>query len=63
MSNDSGIQSGGQGGGGGRFPPVQKGKDFFDNLPHCRDRWGENPTVFGDSRKTGRTLKKRSKNC
>jgi hypothetical protein len=37
MSNDSGIQSGGQGGGGGNFPTVQKGKDFFDYLPHCRD--------------------------
>jgi hypothetical protein len=45
MSNDSGIQSGGQGGGGGRFPPVQKGKDFFDNLPHCRDD-GERIQLF-----------------
>ena len=44
MSNDSGIQSGGQGG-GGRFPPVQKGKDFFDNLPHCRDD-GERIELF-----------------
>ncbi len=44
MSNYSGIQSGGQGG-GGRFPPVQKGKDFFDNLPHCRDD-GERIELF-----------------
>ena len=44
MSNYSGIQSGGQGG-GGRFPPVQKGKDFFDNLPHCRDD-GERIQLF-----------------
>jgi hypothetical protein len=37
MSNDSGIQSGGQGGGGGNFPTVQKGKDFFDQFSNCRD--------------------------
>jgi hypothetical protein len=45
MSNDSGIQSGGQGGGGGNFPTVQKGKDFFDYLPHCRDD-GERIQLF-----------------
>ncbi len=43
MSNYSGIQSGGQG--GGKFPPVQKGKDFFDNIPHCRDD-GEKIELF-----------------
>jgi hypothetical protein len=44
MSYYSGIQSGGQGG-GGRFPPVQKGKDFFDNIPRCRDD-GERIELF-----------------
>jgi hypothetical protein len=45
MSNDSGIQSGGQDGGGGNFPTVQKGKDFFDQFANCRDD-GERIQLF-----------------
>jgi hypothetical protein len=43
MSDFSGIQP--PGSGGGKFPPIQKGKDFFDQFPHCRDD-GERIELF-----------------
>lgn len=43
MSDFSGIQPAGSG--GGKFPPIQKGKDFFDQFPHCRDD-GERIELF-----------------
>lgn len=42
MSDFSGIQPPS---GGGKFPPIQKGKDFFDQFPHCRDD-GEKIELF-----------------